>query len=297
MPALRCPILSLMFTLISNMEKIIGKSFDAERALYALRDAQVIDCVFAGKADGESALKEAKNIHVEGCRFSLRYPFWHDDGFEIVGTSLDTLTRAPLWYSKNGKLSGCQIEGVKCLRECENIQIESTAAHSPEFGWKCKNVSVKDSTLAGEYMFFECDSLKIDGLKMQGKYSFQYVNGAQITNSVLDTKDAFWHSKNVTVKNCVVKGEYLGWYSSGLTLIDCEIIGTQPLCYCEGLTLVNCTASGCDLAFEYSAVDAEIKGHIDSVKNPKSGKITADSIGEIILENSVMESDCQISVK
>ena len=39
-----------------------------------------------------------------------------------------------------------------------------------------------------------------------------------------------------------------------------------------------------DLSFEYSEVEADIKGHIDSVKNPKSGIIVADSVGEIILE-------------
>ena len=37
------------------------------------------------------------------------------------------------------------------------------------------------------------------------------------------------------------------------------------------------------LAFEYSDVEASIKGSIVSVKNPKSGTIIADEIKEIIL--------------
>lgn len=41
-------------------QKITGRQFDQERALYGLRDAQVTDCVFAGPADGESALKEVR---------------------------------------------------------------------------------------------------------------------------------------------------------------------------------------------------------------------------------------------
>ena len=106
----------------------------------------------------------------------------------------------------------------------------------------------------------------------------------------MDTKDACWHSKNVTVQDSVVKGEYLGWYSEGLTLIRCEIIGTQPLCYCKRLKLVDCRMYGCDLAFEYSDVNATIDGHIDSVKNPKSGKIVADSVGKIISEDSAVTS-------
>lgn len=53
----------------------------------------------------------------------------------------------------------------------------------------------------------------------------------------------------------------------------------------------------CDLAFEYSDVDAVIKGHIDSIKNPKSGKIVVDNVDGIIKEDSIMEDNCKIIVK
>ena len=139
--------------------------------------------------------------------------------------------------------------------------------------------------------------IAIDRLQFKGKYSFQYTENVTITNSNLDTKDAFWHAKKVTVKDSVVKGEYLGRYSEGLTLINCHIIGTQPLCYCKDLTLIDCTMEATDLSFEYSQVQATVTGHIDSVKNPLSGYVLADSIGEIILENSVMETDCEIKTR
>ena len=119
----------------------------------------------------------------------------------------------------------------------------------------------------------------------------------EITDCVLDTKDAFWHSENVTVRNSAVKGEYLAWFSDGLTLIDCKIIGTQPLCYCKNLKLINCTMEDTDLSFEYSDVEADVKGHVISIKNPKSGTITVDSVGEIIKEAPVMECFGKIVVR
>ena len=72
-------------------------------------------------------------------------------------------------------------------------------------------------------------------------------------------------------------------------VVNCKIIGTQPLCYCKNLKLINCTMEDTDLSFEYSQVEADIKGHIVSVKNPKSGVIMADSVGEIISEDSIMK--------
>ena len=113
----------------------------------------------------------------------------------------------------------------------------------------------------------------------------------------MDTKDAFWHGENITVENSVVKGEYLAWFSDGLTLINCKIIGTQPLCYCKNLKLINCTMEGTDLAFEYSDVEADIKGHILSVKNPKSGTIIADSVGEIIREDSIIDAQGKVLLR
>jgi len=57
-------------------KKIENKTFDdEERALYNLDGAQVLNCTFAGPADGESAFKECRNITVKNCSFSLRYPF------------------------------------------------------------------------------------------------------------------------------------------------------------------------------------------------------------------------------
>ena len=46
----------------------------------------------------------------------------------------------------------------------------------------------------------------------------------------------------------------------------------------------GCRLNHTNLAFEYSTVDAEIEGHIDSVFNPAGGRIKAGSIGEITLD-------------
>lgn len=280
------------------METIItGKQFDEERALYNLTDAQVTDCVFAGPADGESVLKEARNVRLHHCDFSLRYPLWHVRGFSMENCNMDTLTRAAIWYAEDGEISGSTLGGIKAVRECRNIRIRDSHIESQEFGWKSSGISLTDSSITAEYLFLDSRDVELERVKMKGKYSFQYMENLQIRDCELDTKDAFWHSKNVTVRNSVVKGEYLGWFSENLTLIDCHISGTQPLCYCKGLKLINCTMEGADLAFEYSDVDARIRGHVISVKNPRSGRIELDSVGEIIQEDAVMECTGEVVIR
>ncbi len=278
-------------------KEIKGQTFDEERALYNLQNAVVSGCTFAGSRDGESALKQANGVEVDDCRFSLRYPLWHTDNFTLKGCSMDEKTRAAIWYSTKGEIKDSRLGGIKALRECAEIYLENCEIKSPEFGWKSRDIEFNSCKIDAEYFMFDSRNVKARDIDMQGKYSFQYIENMTIENSRLNTKDAFWHTKGVTVKNSIIKGEYLGWYSEDLTLINCEIIGTQPLCYCKNLRLINCKTSLCDLAFEYSDVTAELIGHIDSVKNPLSGRITAGSIGQIIKENSVFPTNCEILIK
>ena len=278
------------------MNLIENKTFDQERALYNIRDTLVKGCTFAGAADGESVLKETRNIIIDGCKFSLRYPIWHAKKYELKNSKLDEKTRASLWYSDDGIIENTDITGVKALRECRNTVIRNCRIESPEFGWKTYETKISQSSIVSEYIFLDAEDIEIERLDFKGKYSFQYVKGLTIRDSLLDTKDAFWHSKNVTVTDSVIKGEYLAWFSEGLTLIRCKIIGTQPLCYCKNLKLIDCEMTDCDLSFEYSDAEADIRGHIDSVKNPRSGRISADSIGEIIKDDPVMECDAQVII-
>ena len=61
------------------------------------------------------------------------------------------------------------------------------------------------------------------------------------------------------------------------------------MCYIDHLVMKNCKLLNTTLAFEYSTVDAEITGKIDSVMNPSSGVIRADSINELIVEKDKVD--------
>lgn len=275
-----------------------NQTYDEERALYGIHDAEIKNCRFTGPADGESFLKETQRIDVSGCFMDLRYPLWHVTDGKISNSEMTVNCRAALWYDKNIEITDTKMMGIKALRECENVTLKNIVADSPEFIWKVKNISIEDSEILGsEYPFFEVQKGKIRNLKMKGKYSFQYCSDFELADCNFDTKDAFWHSRNFVVRDSVIKGEYLAWYSENLTFINCRIIGTQPFCYCKNLKLINCTMEGCDLAFENSTVQADVHSRIDSVKNPISGEIRAAEIGEIILNaERTPVTKCKISV-
>lgn len=262
-----------------------NKSFDEERALYGSHGVALRNCRFDGPADGESALKESREIRAQGCFFNLRYPFWHDADLTITGSELTPLCRAALWYSENVRIEDTKLHGIKALRECANVSMSGCEIVSPEFGWSVRGIEMTECSAESEYFMLRSERLRFDRVKLKGKYSFQYITDSVFTNCEFDTKDAFWHAKNVLIKDSVIKGEYLAWYCENVTFENCTMIGTQPLCYCKGLKLINCRMINCDLAFEKSDVEAAILSPVDSIKNPHSGRISAPSVGEIIMDD------------
>ena len=276
------------------MKIIENQIFDEERALYAEEEIKLIGCSFDGVRDGESALKEARNIKAEACYFNLRYPFWHNYNVKIDKCGMSDKCRAPLWYCNDVMISESVLNGTKAVRECRGVTIEDTVINSSEFSWFSKDIKITSSQITSEYCMLKSRDIEMKNVRFQGKYSFQYIENATFENCEFFTKDAFWHANNVTVKNSVIEGEYLGWYSDGLTLINCKIIGTQPLCYCKNLKLVDCEMIGCDLSFEKSEVIATLTSPILSIKNPLCGEIRAPKADEII--NEISNGNCIINV-
>ena len=259
-----------------------NRTFPNERDLYGASDVRLIRCTFEGEADGESALKESRDVVLDDCRFALRYPLWHTEGVVLSNADMLETCRAALWYARRIQIDRSRLHGIKALRECDAVQITDSDVLSAEFGWKCRDIRAERSSFQGEYPFLELQGGAFSNCRLKGKYSFQYAQNLVFDHCDLDTKDAFWHCRDVVVRDSTVCGEYLGWYSEGLTLERCRIIGTQPLCYARRLTLRDCTMEDCDLSFEYSDVDADVRGHILSVKNPCKGRIVADSFGDIL---------------
>ena len=271
------------------MKEINGQQFAGERCLFMSRDLSIVDTVFE---DGESPLKESENIALANSTFKWKYPLWYCKDITVKNCTLTSTARAGIWYTHNISMFECDIPAPKTFRRSTNIKLENVRLpNAQETLWACKKVTMKNITAQGDYICMNCEDMEIDNFDLIGNYAFDGAKNITIRNSKLMTKDAFWNSENVTVVNSVIKGEYLGWNSKNLTLIDCTLESLQGLCYIENLVLKNCRLVNTTLAFEYSTVDAEIDGGVDSVLNPSGGRICADFIGELTIEKDKVDPE------
>lgn len=277
------------------MKEIKNAEFGGERPLFASKHLMLDNVTIHA---GESALKCCEDIKAVNCRFEGKYPFWHVKGFEIDRCVFTPGARAALWYSSGLVMRDTMVEAPKMFREMEHLTLERVRIpDAQETMWHCGNVKMEAVEVANaDYLFMHSHDIEISNYRQQGNYSFQYCKNVVIRDADIDSKDAFWNTENVTLINCRVTGEYLGWHSHNLRLIGCTISGTQPLCYCHDLVMEDCIMEpDCDLAFEDSDLQATIKGNITSVKNPRAGRIVADSIGETIIDENILQpASCEI---
>ncbi len=280
------------------MQVIMDKEFGGERPLYALHDARLENVTIHA---GESSIKEGSDIEAYKCRFEGKYVFWEVDRFKISECYFAESARSSLWYSRDCEMTDCTVDAPKLFRRMRGIKVERTQfTKGEETFWDCDEIELRDVSIKDcDYLMMHCHDVKIQSYRQDGNYSFQYARNVEIRNAVINSKDAFWEAENVTVYDSEINGEYLGWYGKNLKFVRCHLTGEQLLCYVDGLVLEDCTfGDDANLLFEYSTVDADIEGHVVSVKNPTSGRVAADSIGEVIIdENLKAPGNCEIIVR
>lgn len=275
------------------MKKYEQQKFIGERALFQSRDANFSYCTFA---DGESPLKESKNLKISNSLFEWKYPLWYCSNIEVEDSTLFETARAGIWYTDHLSMKNTTIQAPKTFRRCQEVKLEQIdLPNALETLWNCQKIEMKHVTAAGDYFGMNSLDIEIDGFTLVGNYSFDGAKNLTIRNAKIISKDAFWNCENVTVYDSFIAGQYLGWNAQNITFINCTIESEQGMCYIENIVMKDCKLLNTNLAFEYSTVEAEIDSKIDSVKNPYSGKIKAKEIGELIFDNPQMnKEDTQI---
>lgn len=268
---------------MSETTEIKQACYTGERALFGAHDLHIYHTVFQS---GESPLKESRNLSLDTCIFQWKYPLWYAKNIHVTDSTWTEMARAGVWYTDHITVEHSAIAAKKNFRRCHDVSLTDVSfSDAAETLWECEQVNIHNVTAKGDYFAMNSRDIEVDGLTLYGNYSFDGVKNVTIRNATLLSKDAFWNSENVTVYDSFISGEYLGWNSKHLTLINCTVESLQGMCYIEDLVMKNCNLINTTLAFEYSTIDVQINGKIDSVYNPSGGTIVADRIDALVLQS------------
>lgn len=271
------------------MKDIIEREFyTGERPLFQAKNLLIKDTVFG---EGESPLKHSENIELMHTLFRWKYPLWYSKHITVKECTFFEMARAGIWYTDDISVEDTLIEAPKEFRRCNGLKIRNVSIpNAEETLWSCQNVELNKVTANGDYFGMNCENVTMDDFILYGNYCFDGAKNVEVHNSRFLSKDCFWNAENIIIYDSYISGEYLGWNSENVTLINCTVESLQGMCYIDNLVMKNCKLINTTLAFEYSNVDVEINGRIDSVINPSSGNIKADTIGELIMEKDKVDT-------
>ena len=241
-------------------------------------------------ADGESPLKESRDISLKNTSFQWKYPLWYCRNIAVQDCDFAEMARAGIWYTDNITVADTLYEAPKGFRRVKGLTLRNVdLPHAEETLWHCSDVTLENVVAKGDYFAMNCDHMKLDQFRLVGNYCFDGCHDVEVHHAKMLSKDAFWNCENIMVYDSYICGEYLGWNSRNVTFVNCVIESLQGMCYMDNVVMKNCRLLNTTLAFEYSTADVETAGRIESVKNPSAGVIRAGEIGELILNEKEID--------
>lgn len=262
--------------------------FEGERILYGLNDATLDGITFG---NGESPLKETKNINLKNSIFKWKYPLWYAENINVEDTIFETMSRSGIWYTTNISIKNSALQAPKLFRRANHIVLDNVHfSNAEETMWTCDDIRITNSQINGDYFGKDSKNIYLDNVSVIGNYVFDGAENVEVHNSTFISKDAFWNCKNVEIYDSTIDGEYLAWNTNNIKFINCKIESDQGLNYIDYLTIKNSSLIHTDLAFEYvSNMDIELNATIDSIKNPISGKISVPEIRTLIINSNKVD--------
>ena len=165
------------------MKEYRQQFFSGERALYAEDGARIYDSIFD---DGESPLKESKNIEVYSSQFKWKYPIWYSNNVLVTNCNWFEMARSGVWYTNNITVKDSLITAPKNFRRCDGVTLENVnLTNAEETFWNCKNIKLNNVTAKGHYFAMNSENIEVDNFKLDGNYSFDGAKNITVRNSVL----------------------------------------------------------------------------------------------------------------
>ncbi|MBO4534745.1 MAG: DUF3737 family protein, partial [Clostridia bacterium] len=124
------------------MDVIKDRLFEGERAEFWAQGKRYEGCTFR---NGESPLKESRDISLDGCTFGWKYPLWYAHRILVERSTLLETARSGIWYTRDITIRDSLIEAPKTFRRAEGITLERVKMpNAKETLWGCKDVNLQD---------------------------------------------------------------------------------------------------------------------------------------------------------
>jgi hypothetical protein len=120
-----------------------------ERTLFHGEGLDISHSVFR---DGESPLKESRDVKLHDSSFEWKYPLWYTRQAEVRGGELLDTARSGIWYTHGIAMTDTLIAAPKTFRRSSDITLDHVSMpNAQETLWTCEHVAMSDVQANGDY--------------------------------------------------------------------------------------------------------------------------------------------------
>ena len=146
------------------MKEIIRGYYKGERPLFHEHDLKIVDTIFD---EGESPLKESRDIELYGSMFKWKYPLWYSNNIKADNCTWFEMGRSGVWYTNHISVKNSLIEAPKNFRRCTDVTLENVSMpNAAETFWSCDGVVLNSVTAKGDYFGMNSSNVKADNLTL-----------------------------------------------------------------------------------------------------------------------------------
>lgn len=160
-------------------KKIVDQQvLTGERALFRGQNLLVKNSIFK---DGESPLKESRDITLEHVEFKWKYPLWYAKDIVLKDSTIFEMGRAGIWYTDNITVEDTTVVAPKNFRKCHGVKLRNVSfPNAEETLWNCKDVELENVDINGHYIAMNSENMKLNNVTIIGNYGFDGAKNVEI---------------------------------------------------------------------------------------------------------------------
>ena len=103
-----------------EQKRISRGHYTGERPLFHEKGLKIEQTIFG---EGESPLKECKDIEMTDSSFEWKYPLWYSKNVKAQDCTWAEMARAGVWYSNHILVENALIDAPKNFRRCQDLTL------------------------------------------------------------------------------------------------------------------------------------------------------------------------------
>ena len=159
---------------------------------------RISDCII----DGVKALRECKDVEIDGSRIASAEFGWKCDGITASNTYIEG--EYAFLDSKNITLEGVTLKGKYSFQYLENATVRNCVLNTKDAFWHSKNVTVIDCEVNGEYLGWYSEGLRLINCHILGTQPLCYARSLTLDSCTMTGADLAFEMSDV---NAVILGD------------------------------------------------------------------------------------------